>query len=168
MEKEFKVVNKRLNKIDSLALACGQPMFCDEIDIKEMLYGKIMFSPYAHAKIKNIDISDALKVKGIKTILTYKDVPRIPHTTAGQGYPEPSPYDTYVLDNKVRYVGDRVCVVCSESLQVCEQAISKIKIDWEILKPVFDPFEAMKGNIVIHDEKDSKNIPDAKHSCKSK
>ncbi|HPO94860.1 MAG TPA: molybdopterin-dependent oxidoreductase [Elusimicrobiales bacterium] len=167
-ENNFKVVNKRLEKIDSLSLACGKPMFCDDIDIKNMLYGKIMFSPYPHAIIKNIDVSKALKVKGVKAVVTYKDVPRIPHTTAGQGYPEPSSYDTYMLDKKVRYVGDRVCAVAAETLEACEEAISKIEIDWEVLEAVFDPFKAMEGKIIIHDEDDSKNIPDAKHNIAAK
>ncbi len=164
MEKNFKIVNKSVEKIDAMALACGEPVFCDDIDFKDMLYAKIMFSPYAHAIIKNIDISEALKVKGVETIVTYKDVPRVPHTTAGQGYPEPSPYDSYILDKKVRYVGDRVCAVAAQTLEACDEAISKIKIDWEILEPVFDPFEAMKGKVIIHDEEDSKNIPDPKHN----
>ena len=166
--KDFRVVNKRLDKIDSLSLACGMPVFCDDIYIKDLLYGKIMFSPYPHAIIKNIDISKALKVKGVHCILTYKDVPRIPHTTAGQGYPEPSPYDTYILDKKVRYVGDRVCVVCAESIEACDEAISKIRVEWEQLKAVFDPITAMKGEVVIHDEKDSKNIADSKHNIAAK
>ncbi|NLH39017.1 MAG: molybdopterin-dependent oxidoreductase [Elusimicrobia bacterium] len=167
-EKKFNVVNKRLTKTDSLALACGEPVFCDDVDIKGMLYGKIMFSPHPHALIKNIDVSDALKVKGVKTVVTYKDIKRIPHTTAGQGYPEPSPYDTYMLDKKVRYVGDRVCAVAAETPEQCDEAISKIKIGWEILPAVFDPFEAMKGEVIIHDEADSKNIPDPKHNIASK
>lgn len=159
-EKDFKVVSKSVEKIDSLSLACGKPLFCDDIDIPGMLYGKIMFSPYAHAVIKNIDTEQALKVKGVKAVITYKDVPRVPHTKAGQGYPEPSPYDTYLLDRKVRYVGDRVCAVAAETPQACDEAISKIKIDWEILPSLVDVNSSIKGEVIIHDEKDSKNIAD--------
>jgi len=167
--KDFKVVNKRVNKIDSLGLACGEPLFCDDIDIKGILHAKILWSPHPHAKIKNIDISKALKIKGVKAVLTYKDLPRIPHTTAGQGYPEPSPYDSYILDNKVRYVGDKVAAVAAQTLEAAEQAIKAIKVDYEILPAVFDPLEAMKeGAPVIHDEKDSKNIPDASHNIAAK
>ena len=115
--KEFKVVNKRVEKIDSLGLACGEPMFTGDVDIKGVLYAKLLWSPHAHARIKNIDVSQALKIKGVRAALTYKDVPRVPHTTAGQGYPEPSPYDTYILDNKVRFVGDRVAAVAAETIE---------------------------------------------------
>ncbi|MEW5951495.1 MAG: molybdopterin cofactor-binding domain-containing protein [Elusimicrobiota bacterium] len=167
--KNFKCVNKRVAKIDSLGLACGEPMFADDIEIKGLLHAKILWSPHAHARIKNIDVSKALKIKGVKAVLTYKDVPRIPHTTAGQGYPEPSPYDTYVLDNKVRYVGDRVAAVAAETLEAAEEALAAIKVDYEILPAVFDQLDALKdGAPVIHDEKDSKNIPDAKRNIAAK
>ncbi len=167
--KNFKCVNKRVEKIDSLGLACGEPMFTDDIDIKGMLHARILWSPHAHARIKKIDVSKAVKIKGVKAVLTYKDVPRIPHTTAGQGYPEPSPYDTYILDNKVRYVGDRVAAVAAETSEAAKAAIEAIEVDYEILPAVFDQLEALKdGAPVIHDEKDSKNIPDAKRNIAAK
>ncbi len=168
MMSKFNVVNKSVEKIDSLALSCGKPLFCDDIDIPGLLHGKIVFSPYAHARIKDINIKDALKVKGVEAILTYKDLPRVAHTKAGQGYPEPSPYDTFVLDKKVRYVGDRVCAVAAKTLEACEEAVSKIKIEWEILPSVFDPEQAVKGDIIIHDEADSKNIADPQHNIAAK
>lgn len=167
--KDLKVVNKPVVKLDAMGLACGEPAFTDDIDMPGMLYAKLLWSPYAHARIKNIDVSEAWKVQGVKSVLTYKDLPRVPHTTAGQGYPEPSPYDTYTLDNKVRYVGDRVAAVAATTLEAAKEAVSKIKVEYEVLKPVFDTFEAMKdGAPIIHDEKDSKNIPDAKHNIAAK
>src|SRR3989339_553301 len=108
---DFKVVNQRVDKTDSLSMACGTAEFTDDIVIKGLLVGKIMWSPHAHARIKKIDTSAAEKVPGVKAVLTYKNVPHIPHTKAGQGYPEPSPYDTYILDSKMRFVGDRVAAV---------------------------------------------------------
>ena len=167
--KEMKVVNKRVLKNDALGLACGMPEFTDDVDINGLLHCKMLWSPHAHALIKHIDAKAAMKVPGIKAILTYKDVPRIPHTKAGQGFPEPSPYDTYVLDNKVRFVGDRVAAVCGETIEACDEALKKIKVDYKILEAVFDPIEAMKdGAPIIHDEKDSKNIPDAEHNIAAK
>ena len=61
--------------------------------------GKILPSPHAHARIKRIDTRKAKALPGVHAVLTYKDVPRVPHTTAGQAWPEPSPYDTYLLDS---------------------------------------------------------------------
>ena len=163
--KNLKVVNRRALKMDALGLACGEPVFTDDVDLNGMLYGRILWSPYAHARIKNIDTREAERVPGVKAVLTYKNVPRVPHTTAGQGYPEPSPYDTYILDNKMRFVGDRVAAVAAETPEAAEEALKLIKVEYEILPAVFDTFEAMRdGAPVIHDEEDSKNIPDAKHN----
>ncbi len=170
METEnLKVVNKRVLKMDALGLACGEPVFTDDVDINGMLYGRILWSHYAHARIKKIDTREAEKVPGVKAVLTYKNVPRVPHTTAGQGYPEPSPYDSYVLDNKVRFVGDRVAAVAAETPEAAEAALKLIKVEYEILPAVFDVFEAVKdGAPIIHDEEDAKNIPDAKHNIAAK
>lgn len=168
-ENKFKVVNKRVEKIDSAGLACGAPEFTDDVDIKWLLHCKMLWSPRAHARIAEIDVRDAMKVKGVREILTHKNVPRIPHTTAGQGWPEPSPYDTYMFDEKVRFVGDRVAAVCAETLQACEDALGKIRVEYENMEPVFDPLEAMKeGAPVIHGEKDSKNIPDPARNIAAK
>lgn len=161
----LKVVNKRVLKMDALGLACGEPVFTDDVDVNGMLYGRILWSPYAHARIKKIDTKEAERVPGVKAVLTYKNVPRVPHTTAGQGYPEPSPYDSYILDNKVRFVGDRVAAVAAETLEAADAALKLIKVDYEALPAVFDTSEAVKdGAPIIHDEEDSKNIPDAKHN----
>ena len=163
--KNLKVVNQRVLKMDSLGLACGEPVFTDDVDINGMLCGRILWSPCAHARITKIDTREAEKVPGVKAVLTYKNVPRVPHTTAGQGYPEPSPYDTYILDSKVRFVGDRVAAVAAETPEAAEAALKLIKVEYEALPAVFDTFTAMKdGAPVIHDEADAKNIPDAKHN----
>ena len=65
-------------------------------------------------RITSMDVSGAESMPGVRAVLYHGNVPRIPHTTAGQGYPEPSPYDTYMFDTKVRYVGDRVAAVAAE------------------------------------------------------
>lgn len=165
----FKVVNQRVLKMDALGMACGEPVFTDDINIDGLLHGRLLWSPYAHARIKKIDTGEAEKVPGVKAVLTCKNVPRVAHTTAGQGYPEPSPYDTFVLDNKVRFVGDRVAAVAAESPEAAGEALKKIKVEYELLPAVFDAFEAMKdGAPVIHDEKDARNIPDAAHNIAAK
>jgi len=166
---QFKVVNKSVEKIDSLGLACGAPEFTDDIDIKNLHHCKFLWSPHAHAEILDIDVKEALKVGGVKEILTYKNVPRIAHTTAGQGWPEPSPYDTFMFDKKVRFVGDRVAAVCAETPDACSEALRRIRVKYKVLEPVFDPLSAMEGGApVVHDEKDSRNIPDARRNIAAK
>ncbi len=168
-KRDFTVVNHRVDKIDSLALACGTAQFTDDVDIRGLLTGRLLYSPHAHARIKKIDTREAKKVPGVLAVLTHEDLPRVRCTTAGQGYPEPSPYDTLTLSEKARYVGDRIAAVAAETPQAAEEALSKIKVDYEVLPPVFDTMEALKdGAPVIHDETDSKNIPDAPHNICAK
>jgi putative selenate reductase molybdopterin-binding subunit len=121
----------------------------------------MLTSPHPHARIKKIDTAAALRVPGVHLILTKDNTPRVPHTTAGQGYPEPSPYDAFMFDNKVRFVGDRVAAVIAETKEIAAAARKKIRVDYEILEPVLDPRTAKRGP-VIHDEKDADGIHDAK------
>lgn len=158
----FKVVGKRTRKVDGLGLATGKALFVDDWPVDRPLVGRILTSPLAHARIKSIDTSEAEKLPGVACVLTHKDVPRTPHTTAGQGYPEPSPYDTYVLDTKVRFVGDRVAFVAAETAEIAEKALKLIKVVYEELPAILDHETAMdEGQPVIHDEEDASGILDA-------
>lgn len=155
MTKKYKTVGHNVDKIDGYSLVTGKAQYVDDIDLQNMLHIKLKTSPHAHAIIKDIDTSEAEKLEGVELILTYKNVPRVPYTTAGQGYPEPSPYDTYSFDNKVRYVGDRVAAVVAESEKIAEKALSLITVEYEVLPFVLCPKEALKeGAPVIHDEDD--------------
>ena len=88
----------------------------------------MLFSPHAHAIIKSIDISTAEKMPGVVCILHPFNVgERVMHTTAGQGFPEPSPYDTTLFDEKVRFVGDKVAIVAAETHEEATAAAKKIK-----------------------------------------
>lgn len=168
MKKKYKVINKSCLKRDALSLVTGGKLFVDDEDFSGLLYAKVLWSPYAHANIKKIDTSKAESFKGVKAVLTYKDVPRIAFTTAGQGYPEPSPYDTFILDNKVRYVGDRVAVAAAETPEIAEEALNLIKVEYELLDPVLDAEKARnKGMPVIHNEKEAKMILPLKYDKKS-
>ena len=156
---DFKQVGKSVTKVDGYSLACGRAKFVDDFDIPGCLVMKIMPSPFAHANIINIDKTEALKVPGVVDVLTYEDVPRVAHTTAGQGYPEPSPYDTFTLDKKVRYVGDRVAAVVAETAKAAMEAIKLIKVKYEELVPVLDPRKAMDEDApVIHDEEEARVV----------
>lgn len=159
MIKNLKTVGKSVKKIDSFSLSRGEPLFTDDIHLKEMLIVKILHSPHAHAVIKNIDTSGAEKLPGVHHILTYKNVPRVNFSTAGQGYPEPSPYDTFIMDKKVRFVGDRVAAVACQTEEIAKKAIELIKVEYEVLPAVLDPKEAQKdGAPLIHDEKEARML----------
>lgn len=145
-------VNKSIPKIEGIGLAKGKPAYTDDMAPQNSLIVKVLRSPYAFAKIKSIDTEDAEKLLGVECILTYKNVPRNIITRAGQGYPEPSPHDKYILDEYVRYVGDEVAAVAAESEEVAKKALKLIKIEYDILEPVLD-FEKAEGHSsIIHPE----------------
>ena len=149
----FKVVNKSVEKIDALYLSQGKPSYVADFVPENALHVKMLWSPHPHALIKSIDISKAEEMPGVKCVLFYKNVPRIPHCTAGQGYPEPSPYDTFMFDKKVRFVGDRVAAVAAETPEEAEAAVKKIKVEYELLEPVLSIDDSIKENSpIIHDE----------------
>ena len=115
MEPKKKYVGTSVVKKDSKALLSGKPLYTDDIAPKDCLIVKLLRSPHAHAWIEEIDLSRALKVEGIETILTYKDCSQKRFTMAGQTFPEPSPYDRLILDQRVRFVGDAVAIVAGET-----------------------------------------------------
>ncbi|MFW9996257.1 MAG: xanthine dehydrogenase family protein molybdopterin-binding subunit [Candidatus Odinarchaeota archaeon] len=154
-----KSVGRNVNKVDARKLVQGKPAYVDDIHFDNLLVAKILRSPHAHAMIKKIDISRAEKLPGVRAVLCHTNVPRVMHTTAGQGYPEPSPYDHTMFDNKVRFVGDRVAAVAAETAAIAERALELIEVEYEVLPAIFDPEKAMdEGAPVIHDEKDAKYL----------
>ena len=160
-----KVVGHTETKVDGSKLAQGKPVFAGDIHMDGMLYGALLTSPHAHANIRNIDVSRARALPGVKVVLTFKDLSRVKYATGGQSYPQPLPYDQVSLDNVVRHVGDRVAVVAAESPEIAEKAISLIKVDYELLPAVIDPEDAMKpGAPMVHGETDTEGIFDAKRN----
>jgi CO/xanthine dehydrogenase Mo-binding subunit len=150
----MKVVGNGYAKIDGIALATGKPVYTDDLATKDALVIKILRSPHAFAKINSIDTSRAEKVEGIECILTYKDVPNIRFTLAGQSYPETSPYDRLILDPIVRYVGDEVAIVAAVDEKTALKAMKLIKVDYEIFEPVLDFENAIDHKSVVHPEDD--------------
>ncbi|MEA3441434.1 MAG: molybdopterin cofactor-binding domain-containing protein [Chloroflexota bacterium] len=159
------VIGKPEVKVDAEKLVRGRPLFADDQHPEGLLYGALLTSPHAHARIVHIDASQARAIPGVHAVLTYEDVPRIKYASGGQSYPQPPPYDQVCLDNKVRHVGDRVAVVAAESKELAEKALRLINVDYELLPVVLDPVEAMQeGAPVIHDETDTEGICDPQHN----
>lgn len=158
-------VGKSVRRVDGLSLVSGRPVFALDVDIPGALVGKILHSPYAHAEIVSIDASAAEALPGVACVLHHGNVERVPYTTAGQGWPEPSPYDHFLFDRKVRFVGDRVAAVAAETEEIAEEALKLIKVEYKVLPAVLSPEEALaSGAPVIHDEEDSRGIHDPKHN----
>src|SRR5438132_13657071 len=95
-----RVVGQKERRVDARPLVTGAPVFAAEFEQPNMLHARVLHSPHAHANISSIDKRRALALPGVYAVLTYEDLPRVAHSTAGQPYPEPSPYDTYLLDNR--------------------------------------------------------------------
>ncbi len=148
----MKVVNNRISSIDGLGVMKGRKAFSDDFSEKDSLIVKVLRSPHPYARIKSIDDSLAKKLEGIVMVLTHKDFKRIPFTRAGQGYPEPSPHDKFVLDEYVRYIGDEVLAVVGESDLICQKALNLIKVEYEVLEPILDFEKAIGNSSVIHPE----------------
>jgi putative selenate reductase molybdopterin-binding subunit len=146
-------------KVDAIKLAQGKPAFTADMNIQGMLIAKVLHSPYAHARIKNIDASKARGLPGVATVLTWKDIPRVAYSTAGQSDPIPGPLDSFSLDNKVRFVGDRVAMVAAETEDIAMQALKLIDVEYEPLPLLLDPEQAMQpGAPILHDEPDYVNF----------
>jgi putative selenate reductase molybdopterin-binding subunit len=160
--KATSVIGKPEVKVDAVKLALGRPVFTDDMHLPGMLYGALKTSPHAHARITRIDTSKAKAIPGVHAVLTYADVPRVMYASGGQSYPNPPPWDQVSLDNKVRYVGDRVAVVAAESPELAQMAIDAIEVDYEVLPALLDMEQAMApGAPIIHDEPDAIGIKDA-------
>ncbi len=154
MKKEaFSVVNHSVLKIDGLQLALGRKSYVADLKPSDALHVKMLWSPHAHAEITSIDISKAETMPGVCCVLCHTNTPRNIHCTAGQGFPEPSPYDTFMFDKKVRYVGDRVAAVAAETPEQAEEALKVIEVTYKLLEPVFTVDRALEPDApIIHDE----------------
>ncbi|UCC51154.1 MAG: molybdopterin-dependent oxidoreductase [Anaerolineaceae bacterium] len=159
---ETVVVGKPETKVDAVKLAKGNPAFVDDIELRGLLHAKLLTSPHAHARILDIDDSQAMALPGVHAVIHYKNIERVKYASGGQSYPNPPPLDQVSFDNKVRYVGDRVAAVAADTVEIAEQALELIEVDYEVLPAVFDENEAIvPGAPVIHDETDTEGIHNA-------
>ncbi len=154
----YKVIGNSVNRLDAVAKVTGKAKYTDDFFERDMLVGKVLSSPYAHAIIKNIDVSKAKALSGVEAVITYKDLPNIQFATAGHPYSlDPSHQDVadrLILTNKARFVGDSIAAVVAKDTLTAEKALKLIEVEYEILQHVLDPEEAIKpGAPIIHEEK---------------
>lgn len=147
-------IKKSIPKIDGEGLVLGRPAYTDDLAPQDALVVRLLRSPHAHARILSINTAAASQVEGIACILTRKDMKRIAYTRAGQGHPEPSPHDKFILDEYVRYVGDEVAIVAGRDLACVDKALGLIEVEYEVLPAVLDFETAIDNSAVIHPEPD--------------
>src|SRR3954466_16012225 len=147
---EFSVIGKPVALIDSAGKTTGAGKYADDLSLPGMLTGKILHSPYPHARIKKIDISKAEAVEGVICVVTGPDAPN-KYGILPVGHDE-----TALAIEKVRYVGDNVACVVAESERIAETALELIDVEYEPLPAWFDPADSMRapeGSEWIHPER---------------
>lgn len=148
---EYRSVGKSVRKKDSLQLLLGKPVYTEDI-VPDALVVKLLRSPHANAMVKVIDTSKAKKVPGVVDVYTWEDVPDQRFSNAGQTYPETSPYDRLIIDRHVRFVGDVVAIVAAENEKAAQTALSRIKVEYDVLEPVLDFRTAKDNPVLVHPE----------------
>ena len=148
---EYRSVGKSVRKKDSMQLLLGKPVYTEDI-APDALVVKLLRSPHANAMVKSIDTSKAKKVPGVVDVYTWEDVPDQRFSNAGQTYPETSPYDRLIIDRHVRFVGDVVAIVAAENEKAAQTALSRIKVEYDVLEPVLDFRTAKDNPVLVHPE----------------
>jgi CO/xanthine dehydrogenase Mo-binding subunit len=134
----YSIIGHSQPAVDAAPKARGEAVYTVDVQLPGMLWGKILRSKYPHARILNIDTSEAEKVPGVKAVITHKD-------TSGKkfGFVR-NTADQYPLAvDKVRYIGDEIAAVAAEQEDIAEEALDLIRVDYEVLPAVFDPLEAI-------------------------
>lgn len=153
----YTIVGKSVPRVDAVAKVTGKAKYTDDFFERDMLVGKVLRSPYAHALVKHIDTTKAKALPGVKAVLTYHDVPQIRFATAGHPYNldpgHQDKADRLILTDKARFVGDAVAAVVATDELIAEEALRLIEVEYEELEVLLTPEAAMKeGAPLIHED----------------
>src|SRR3977135_2030397 len=144
----FSIIGKPTAMVDAAEKTTGGGKYTDDLSWPGMLIGKILHSPYPHARIKHIDTSRAEKLDGVVAVIVGADAPN-PYGILPVGHDEHA-----LATDKVRYVGDNVACVAAVDEAMAEKALELIDVEYEVLPAYFDPEESMKAETdLIHDNK---------------
>ena len=149
---DFSVIGKSIAMVDAAGKTTGAGKYTDDLSLPGMLVGKILHSPYPHARIKHIDTSRAKALDGVAAVVTGADAPN-PYGILPVGHDE-----TALAVGKVRYVGDHVACVAAINEEIAENAIELIDVEYEPLPAYFDPEESMKAESDLIHENRAHNI----------
>lgn len=134
--RNFNFVGKRTSRLYSQGLVIGREQFSADISLPHMLHGRILRSPYPHARIVNIDTSEAEKAGAV--CITYKDAPQVKFNPRLISTPETTYKDWMVLSGEPTYFGEPIAAVAAETEEKAQKALELIKVDYEVLGAVFD------------------------------
>ena len=156
---DFSIIGKPTAMVDAAEKTTGSGKYTDDLRVPGMLVGKILHSPYPHARIRSIDTKRAEALEGVVAAVIGKDAPN-PYGILPVGHDE----HALALD-KVRYVGDNVACVVAVSEAIAEKALELIDVEYEVLPAYFDPEESMKAKTnLIHDNKPGNLEKDYHHA----
>lgn len=161
----YKSLGESEKRVDAFAKVTGKAKYSSDYFESDLLIGKVLRSPYAHAIVKSIDTTEAEKLPGVEAVLTYKNVPQGKFPTAGHPYSlDPSHRDVEdrsLLTNKARFVGDEIAAVVAVDELTALKALKLIKVEYDVLPFVLDQEEAIKeGAPVIHEERPNNILSD--------
>ncbi|MCP3367890.1 molybdopterin-dependent oxidoreductase [Bradyrhizobium cajani] len=144
----------------------GSARYTFDTEIDGLLHIKLLRSPHPHAKIVAIDKAEALNVPGVHAVLTHEDAPSILFSTARHEKDWMDPEDTLIVDDVVRFVGQKVAAVVAETEGAAEEACRRLRVDYEILPALIDPEQAMApGAPIIHPDRTTENrVADAQRN----
>ncbi len=141
-EHTFHTVGKVTPRKDGVARVTGQEQYTVDLSLPHMLHGRILSSPYAHARIKHIDVSRAEAMGAV--VITFDDIPKVRYNERIITIPAVLHKDHYVLADKVRRMGEAVAAVAAETEELAEKAVRAIEVEYEVLPVLTDPIEAMQ------------------------
>ena len=143
---DLRVIGKNRRRVDGVKLVAGMKAYVEDRVEAGSCVMRMLRSPHAHARIADIDTKAAAALPGVVAIFTHRNCPALLYTFAGQGYPEPSPYDFRMFSPVVRHVGDRVAAVVAEDERAAEAALALISVKYELLPAVLSIDEATAKN----------------------
>lgn len=139
---KYYVIGKKTIRQDSIAKVTGREKYASDIYLPNMLHARVLKSPYAHARVRSIDTSEAEKMGAV--VITFKDVPDTLFCPRLVSTPEATYKDWKILTDKPSYVGEPVAAVAAETEEIAQKALESMKVEYEVIESVFDPLESMK------------------------